>query len=775
MDRTDTISRHQDGRYPPLWEEWRYTRYFRKILESVPDSIFRYPMYARYAYRFMKEYMEQEVPYIENLSTESNMALSFRVLLDAIFKWEFHVYYGQKRSGKIKLVTEQKEEEEQFKTAMENCLKRVVEAMPMVSGQSNPVISRKCLEDILVECAYGEGDHLAIAHCVLSSDDKGQMFSFCHSTFYEYYLAQYLLETASYNVRKEFLLSSASSENLREMYYAFLCQNEQWRESLCGSIEGGEFNFASCLKLKEKEVLEIKDNPQQKVTEILSYLPIVPCFHYHGVKFTREHIEEMMDGDMCLSETGWKALEPAFGLALCDSIKDLDLRYLSLENVQSLHIFKNLKCLDIRLSGDCMSIVNDALKQIQGVSLENLYIYSSDGELCIKIQEALNHGEFHVEKIFVEAPEFSAAHLEIYRLKCEAETRGQKNRFYILIRTKLEHAKNEFYKDDKYKDLQVLKAVFELEADESGPLRLREQWSETDINGNATIWNGLSLAKCYRYLDSTDEDESAYQMFNRLEPYIEKKPSELSMHFGYAFGKGYAFKDTKRAREWLTFVNKYVSSEYSEIPEINVKMCLFRTCIYDGDKNLDDLKNEIDALIMKSPNYMDNSNYYWYLELCCVQLLKTWKKGTLPPKNLLTLLQKYRNESGKYAEKKKFFFDYFSAIYMQLLYMNQMEDTNKAEALLTDLTEVLPLVNQSSFERAKQARQIKYMEQKLYFLFVSGQKELAIQAANDLLEYPCRKNAIPTDRVKYIREHCEGGEELYASADKHKLWGPLWY
>ena len=779
LDKSDILSRHQDGRYPSkILEEWRYTRRFQKLLNDAPDSIFRYPMYVRYAYRFMKEYWDQGNLHIENLTSESNLAFSFQILLDAIFKWEFHVYYEQRQNSKAKLKSERAEEAERFNAAIKNCLEHVVEAMPMTPGESNPVISREHLEKILAECAYGEHDHLVIAHCALSADASGQQFSFCHSTFYEYYLAHYLLEKSSYETRKEYLLSPLSSENLKQMYYALLCQKKDQSLRLynsIGNIKGEKFDLASCLDLQKNKVLEIKDNPQMPIVEILFYLPIVSRFFYHGVVFAREQIEKMMAGEMDLCETKWKSLAPASGLAPCDSVTDLDLGGLPMGSLQGLHAFTNLTCLDLRLDENYRDVANSALAQIRGMSLEQLYIYSDDGELCIRIQEALNRREFFSENIFVETPEFSKAHVQIYRLKCEAEKLRQKSRFYILIRTSLGRSKNEFQKSSEDIDFQTLKAVFELEADESGLLKLQKHELKIDVNENATLWNGLTLAKYYMYLDNIDEDKSAYHIYNRLEPYIEKNSSELSMNFGYAFGKRLFLMDTKRAREWFLFLNKYVSSSESGIREIDVKMNLFKACIRCGDRDLHNLKNEIEKLVVKSPSYIGSSDYCWYLKTHCAQLLTEWKKGKDPDGNLLFTLEKYLNAARIYAKNTKNYIYLSSAIYMKLLYMNRNEEKHQAETLLIDLSKIMPLADQNSDEREKQGQQIRYMEQKLYFLSVSGQKELAIETANNLLEYPYRQNEINKNSVQYIRDHCAGENELYSSMDKHKLWNIIWY
>lgn len=777
LDKKEDASRHQTGRYPSFWEERRYIKRFREILDSTPDSIFHYPMFIRYAYRFMCQYWDQWNPYMKNLTPESNMALSFQTLLDAIFKWEFHVYYEQKQGG-VKRKSAQEEEKKRFVSAMEECLKRVLITMPMIPGQFNPTISRNDLEKILAKCAYGKHDHLVIAHCVLSCDESGRRFSFCHSIFYEYYLARFILKKGDYKLRKDYLLSPLSSEFFRQMYYALLCQDQSLSPKLynsIGNVKDSGFHLSSCLNLQKAEVLEINDNPSIPVIDILSYLPFASRFLYHGAEFSKERVEDMMDGTMELSGTGWNALDAASGLAPCERVKNLILYRLPLESAQTLNQYKNLTCLDIRLGQDYMNIVMDALQQLKGVSLEKLYLYCGDGSLCAKVQEALDCEDLQAGKVFVETPEFSAAHVEIYRLKCKADGAGKENRFFILNRTALERAKDEYNKSSKSIDYEVLRAVFELEADENGCLGLRAQADGSESAEDATLWNGLTLAKYYKYIDSIDEEQNAYQIYCRLEPKIRKSPSALSLRFGYEFGRRNETLKSRWAKDWLTFVNENIPLKDVDLREIDVKMFLFKSSIRCGDTHLDDLKSEIENLIKESPSYMDNSNYCWFLRTCCAQLLQMWKKETLPPETLTPSLQQFLNQSEHYAQKENNYSYPFSAIYFRLVYMNRTGDTDSAKSLLEKLTELMPIVNQDDDERSQQARHIQYMEQKLYFLYVSGRRADAIAAADDLLSYPHRKMNISSTRVQSIRDDCAGDGALYVSADKHILWNDIWF
>lgn len=65
-----------------------------------------------------------------------------------------------------------------------------------------------------------------------------------------------------------------------------------------------------------------------------------------------------------------------------------------------------------------------------------------------------------------------------------------------------------------FNKLEILKVVFELEADESDGLSPRESSSEIET----VLWNGLNLAKCY-YLLLTDQKEKKIETANELLAY----------------------------------------------------------------------------------------------------------------------------------------------------------------------------------------------------------------------------------------------------------------
>ncbi|MDE6875863.1 MAG: hypothetical protein K2P87_15640, partial [Lachnospiraceae bacterium] len=78
-------------------------------------------------------------------------------------------------------------------------------------------------------------------------------------------------------------------------------------------------------------------------------------------------------------------------------------------------------------------------------------------------------------------------------------------------------------------------------------------------------------------------------------------------------------------------------------------------------------------------------------------------------------------------------------------------------------------------KRGKQADWIRFHEQKLYHLFLTGQKEEAVEVADELVGYPHWPSAKRTDDYLYIRDMCMKNAWENEAVDKHRLWGRLWY
>lgn len=231
--------RHQN-RYPAWWKTPYYTWLLRRILKNNPNCLFHYPLYIRYAYAFMKTYKERESAG-NRQAFSSNIAVSFDVLLNAIIKWEFHIYFDNRS------VNRNPQKMDQFKQQMEACLEAIALAL-LKKGER--YLSKKEFQDIVNKFFEDEFSCLAIAHCFMVSDDEGKDFDFCHRTFYEYFLAKHLFEKADYHRRKELLCSAEASDYLRAMYYSILCRTEDLNGRITNSAKyissNGNLTLSTC-------------------------------------------------------------------------------------------------------------------------------------------------------------------------------------------------------------------------------------------------------------------------------------------------------------------------------------------------------------------------------------------------------------------------------------------------------------------------------------------------------------------------------------------------
>lgn len=804
MDRSNSKQRHSE-RYPSIWEERKYIKLFRKILRDNLDSIFYYPMFVRYAYAFMKVY-EGELGN-KNLTPASNMAKSFKVLLEAALKWEFHIYYSD---GTRAFLPQDKKVEtdefKKFKEAIDSCMSQVIQVMleQDLNGREDPwTVSRYKLNNILANCAYNDKDKLVITHCILTTDDDGLNFGFFHNTFYEFYLAKYLVMQADYHTRKRYLISGDSSKNLRQMYYTILCDEKELCEGFSSSITdlGTEkFNIGSCLKLQVQPDIHIAADPKMFVTDILSYLPFITSFSYCEIQFTREQVEQMISGVLDLSQTCWESLNNAGMLAPALSITEIRLQGMPLSDVHALGNYTNLNNLDIRLDVSHKQAVYDALKILQHIALDQIRVYTETGQICKDIQELMSKGAFSSKAVLVDVLEYSNAYVMIYQLKQQITDSGGVFPFHISF-TDPERAFEEYSKKSSMGRLQILTAVFELESDELAAAGLQADSSKI----SSFLWNGLSLAKLYLLKDSMDESEDAYRIYKRLEPYvlasdlydkiydrrsydasngsyfnadlIVREPgSKASVYFGEAYGKRLIdARAYQYARQWLTYTYQYADKWFSESKSIGVAINLYRSRLFCGETDLDELRNAVQQRIESSSSFEEDSNYLWFLRTCCAELLECWKQGMMPPEKLDSLLQLMLEKTRAYAEQEDDKSRLFSAVYLRLIFENRRENTEGAGRLLDELAEIVPAADETRDDRNKQAKWIQYMEQRLYYLCLMEQSDKAIETANELITYPYRSTESWKCTYQQIIDWYSQSDGGPAPVNKHILWNCFWY
>ncbi len=796
-NQSDVMLRH-NSRYPAVREERKYIKLLSKILKDNPDSIFYYPMFVRYAYPFMIEY-EKSLG-IMNLTPATNMAKSFKVLLRAALKWEFHIYYKPQSSSS----TDKTDEFKKFEQAINGYMVQVIENMLEQdnSGDKNTrVISRDKLEKILSEHSYSDKDKLVIAHCIMTEDDGRLNFGFFHDTFYEFYLAKYLLLRADYPTRKRHLITNPS-KYLQEMYDTILCDETDLCEKLSSSITDFEYeklNIGNCRKLQLYPKVHVADAPKMQAVDILSYLPFLKSFIYRGIQFTQEQVEQMMSGILDLSQAPWNSLDYANALVPAQSIKTLKLQGMPLNDVQWLENCVNLSSLDIRLDASHEQAVYDSLRLLQNIPLKQLHVYTEDGRLCEDMQKQMDQGAVFPETILLDILEYSEAYVVIYRLKKKITASGRVFRFRIDF-TDPDRAFEAYNKKDSLKNLEILTSVFELESEELAALSPQESRTETE----SVLWNGLSLAKFYESKDFVDENKDAYQIYKRLEPHVlaqdiceqiqtnqssapndsHSNPdlkvrdagSKTSVYFGEAYGKRLIWANKyHRARQWLTYTCQYADLYFSECRVIEAAIHLYRSRVRCHETDLDEFRNALQRRIERCPSFEENSDYFWFLRICCAELFVRWKKGEAPPEQLDSLSQMSVKKARAYAEQRSDEFTLFTAVYFRLIFENRMEHTEEAAKLLDVLAGIAPAADETCYDRCKQGYCIKYMEQRLYYLLLTKRREEAVKTANELIAYPYRTAELCIPRYQRIIDWCSQRHEKETSpVDKHELWECIW-
>lgn len=756
--------RHQE-RYPAWWETPYYTRLLRHILKQNPNSLFHYPMYIRYAYAFMKQYRKLENS--ENLwESHNNIAVSFDVLLNAIIKWEFHIYFENKSANK------NPKEMERFKQQIEDCAETL--ALKLLENKEWYLLKDQ-FQAIVQNYFSDEFSHLAIAHCFMSSDDEGMRFSFCHHTFYEYFLAKHLFEKADYHRRKELLYSPSGSDYLRAMYYSILCRTEELNNRITNStkyiVSKGNLTLSKCLFLEKEGWMDLHDEPTISLVEILEYLPCIHRFQYRGQDFTQEALEKLIDsGKLDLSKTGWDNLLYAEGVTPLERVKTLYISGLPLHNPMELRQFRNMKWLEMLYANESDPVLENILDALSGLSLDWIYIQSDDGSFCRIVQDRLCSERLSVNRVYVKTPNYSQAHLELYRLNQSWKEFNQPARFYLSVRSKLEKAKDIFYRADSKENVEMLTAVFELEADKDGMLGLSDKFPE------ATYWNGMSLAAYYEYKDSIDEDRSANQIYLQLAPYIEKNSSELSVRFGERYGKILiTYSEYALADSWLTNTYHYGKEYLSEKRLIECGIYLYKARICDGNrKELEALVKALEKRIKKLPEYQKSWYYRSFLRMFCADQLNIWEDGTPVPMALKEALAHYRDAVAQLEEGENSF-DRFHTVYFEMVYANRSENLKLGRETLKKMVRAWEIFNENPDPdvRVQQATWIQYHEQVLYFALLTNDRECVLDLAEKLLSYPCRHDEIPLKELGSIQWAYQ--ELEHPDIDKHLLWNSIWY
>lgn len=754
--------RHQH-RYPPFGQERSFIRLLKEILKDNPDCIFRYPMYIRYAYAFMQDYREQK-NVKDWLDLKKNMTVCFDILTNAIIKWEFHVFYQLDYSSE----NEKENLLKQFKQNIEQCAETI--AVNLATDTMHSITKDKFGQ--IVQQFFSDYIYLALSHCLMVSDDSGEKFYFCHDTFYSYYLAKYLFKSDDYHLRKEQLLSNKRPSSLREMYYSILCREDALNESISKSImcyPNRLFSLNEYLSLESETEVPVTEEPPLTLVEIQQYLPIIPKFQYRGRGYDQKEIELMMFGELDLMETGWSSLNYAQWLAPISKISDLSISGLPLTDVGALAGYNSLKRLSMRFPDERAQILDTILDILCSLNLDTIYVYSQDGTLCNKIYDCFSKKKINLKTVFVESPDFSQAYLIMYDLNQKNDDSIRNIYFYPSVRSNKRKAKERLcsgsYKDDD----ALLKAVFALEANESGILGLYQAAPE------ATYWNGLSLAACYN--DSNSYNLS-YDVCCKLEPYIPQDASELSVRFGSIYGITlHNNSKYKLSKQWLYNSCKYGSRWYTQERLIDLGLDLYRSWLRSGEEGLETLVNDLESSIEKLPNFQGDWRYVRFLKMRCANILHIWEIGASLTENS-KVFQDFRMYAACIAKTGNYYEYLVSSIYFDLVCTNRIGNAKQGACLLAELAlglkKIMEMSDKSDYY--KHGLWIMFHEQKLYHYFLLDKAKIVLKLVDRITNYPYRKEDIPLSICDTIRQfYQERDNRELLNKIKCFLWDRVWF
>lgn len=626
LDREN--QRHQN-RCPPFGQRYKYVRLLRKILKENPDCLFHYPMYIRYAYPFMQEYLTQAKSG-STLSLSNNFSLSLEILLKAIIKWEFHIYY------KKKSVKNNPDEFNNLRNQLEQCAQ---ECAKLLAEGNQQRLSKKEFSEILKKFFPDEVQGLAMAHCFMESDDEGKQVFFCHSTFYEYYLAQYMIFQGNYRFRKEQLCSNMASDNLRDMYYSILCQK---RVDLNGQISNSIENVGMDVltphqyrALELQKIVDVKSFPSISMVGMLEYLPCIQTFRYQNELFPPENLEKIMDtGHLNLEIYGWDHLEYGQGIIHPNRVTFLNISWMPLNNATALNKYQSLKWLEIRFSNEETPLLDEIFSIIKKHTFEWIHIYSETGVLCERIQHLISKGELQVNDVFVHTPNYCQAYIKICQINQAFKENRQSIKFLLSRRTDVEAAKKKYYEKKIAEEGELLEAVFELEAEENGYLGLAKK------NAEATLWNGLALTSYYQEQDAIDRDWKALNMCKSLEPYIQKDESLLSTNFGEVYGNILFYHGQyDLAKEWLLYSYQYSEKYLCQWCMARVGLELYRTWISSKTTGVEQFEKELEIRLKQLPDYQKTWHYVQFQNYRSRRTLHNSKEEVREPKSIFGYLK----------------------------------------------------------------------------------------------------------------------------------------
>lgn len=744
--------RHQNHRYPPISEERKYIKLLQAILNYHEDSIFQYPMFVRYAYAFMKEYEENK----ETIFTsEKNMAISIQKLLIAALKWEFHVYYNASWQSIP--------EKEKFLQAIEKCMFSVISCMLKQTNKIDNQISSKELLDILDRESYGDKDQLVIAHCLLIKDETGDRFEFVHSTFYDYYLAKYLLEKADYAKREQYFLSKGENSadffiNIYGQLFCNLCVFDSGKQDsisnrFAKSLGKEKFELSVFLELYHSKDLTICKKGGATLVEFLEYFPFITKFAYRSEQvrerhsFQKELLKQVLHkGHLDLSGTRWNDLSLACVVAPCAYVKKLVLRGLSLRGYSGIEEYiACINSLDIRLDTTCEDLVKEILTLISNFSVKELWIRDSSGDICTHIKGILTEHPNFVEKIFVEAIEYSSAYLKLYELMKEEKESFLSHKFFLCNFSSKETARSKY--TDKNKDsVELMKAIYELELD-------AYPRPECEESRESIIWNGMNLAKYYFH---TGDLDASHIIYRELEKYVNQDGNEISIYFGQDFGNLLkSIGNFPLAIKWIKYSYDYKDKLNDPLKEIHIGILLFTVLVATDNQPLaNEVRDATYSGIKKLENTTATFELCWFFNKYAYQLLGEWKEDGSEPNQLSDILIMCQKRAKEYANNSGDYSQLFDATYYSLIYANRKGNVTQSGELLIYLNAYYEETCKSDSIYNAHGNFIQYLESKLYYLLLNGDLQQSLVVIERLLLYPHRNEDIDVATLHNIRKLC---------------------
>lgn len=762
--KLETKKQRHQIRYPSILQSHKYIRIFRRILKNNPNSIFRYPMYIRYAYAFMQTYEERDGALDSN-----NIAVSFDVLVSAIIKWEFHVYYKKSKVG-------HEEEINQFTKCLEKATKEIAKRLTdnrLSQTKFWMYLTKEQFQEIIKEYFKNENERLVFSHCLMVSDDNGEYFSFSHFTLYEYFLAKYLFDDADIMYRKAQLFSPMATDYLRDMYYSILCNdtslNKKISESLRITPQEGKITINDCHALENGKEIEIKDTPEISLVEIFEYLPGIYSFMYRNYVFEKDNLEKMASiGMLDLEYTDWDNLNTTCHVIPNQRLERLGISELPLKDVSAIEQYSNLKYIRMQFQNEEAPILDDILDKIQNLYLDEINIVSREGILLEKIYDSLCEQRIHINNIYIETKNYSKEHLRMYEINKNMEKAGQSVCFFPSLRSDKKLALDIYNKNSYNEKIEIMEAVFALESDNRGMLGMR------DGDAEATYWNGMCLAS---YYSKRGEVDQAYQICHELASYIVQEETEISVRFGGLYGDILMSKgEFSLARCWLGTTYKYSdvcgNCGRSNVCKVKRGLDYYEARIRSEGHGVKEVNEDLENRICKLP---DKQRYVMdtrLIQLRCVEKLQWWKMGENEPEELEDLILHYQQSAVALYENGGGCGEKFLAIIYELVCANRLEDFERGKHLLEVLKHILQSENDDStwkYLNRSTAWQL-YCIEKIYHLFLKGEREHIWNILSGAEEY------LSIEVIDYMRQYCQGlgGVEMEGII-KFYFWNQLCY